>query len=216
MRRRRPSPPALPVVAALILALAVAGAALTGNIATAQDEESPAPVLHPISEGWSLLANTGPATSPADLLAPIEDLVTAAFTFDPAEGRFRAYRPDLPDRTDLLLVESGQALWVFVPPDRLDGDVAFLELPASVRDLPATLDPGFTLVGWTGTDGLRISEATEGLPVRRAYQWEAASQRYRTWIPSLPASLRDDFPLEYGAGVWIDLDGDESVVWVQR
>ncbi len=204
------------VLLGVALAVVAAGWAAGGRIVSAQDAPSPAPVLQPIAGGWSLLANTGPAASPADLLAPIEDLVTAAFTFDPAADRFRAYRPGVPGQSDLVQVESGQALWVIVPPDRLDGDIAFLEVPASARDLPATLEPGFTLVGWTGTDGLPISEATEGLPVRKAYQWEAASQRYRTWIPSLPAFARDDFPLEYGAGLWIDLGGDEAVVWVQR
>ena len=207
-----------PITAVLILALALVagGFAAGGATVTAQEDGSPAPVIQPIAGGWSLLANTGPAVSPADLLAPIEDLVTAAFTFDPTRNRFRAYRPGVPERTDLVLVETGEALWVFVPPARLDGDIAFLEVPASASNLPTTLEPGFTLVGWTGTDGLRVSEATEGLPVRRAYQWEAASQRYRTWIPSLPAAARDDFPLEYGAGLWIDLGGDESVVWEQR
>ena len=206
----------LAVVLGLALALVAGGWAVGGRTVTAQDADPPARVIQPIAGGWSLLANTGPATSPADLLAPIEDLVTAAFTFDATQDDFRAYRPGTPAPTDLRVVEAGQALWVFVPPDRLDGDIAFLELPASVRDLPTTLEPGFTLVGWTGTDGLRVSAALAGLPVRRAYQWEAASQRYRTWSPSLPASARDDFPLEYGAGVWIDLGGDDSVVWEQR
>ena len=206
----------LSVVLVLALALVAAGWAVGGRTVTAQDADPPARVIQPIAGGWSLLANTGPATSPADLLAPIEDLVTAAFTFDATQDDFRAYRPGTPAPTDLRVVEAGQALWVFVPPDRLDGDIAFLELPGSERNLPATLEPGFTLVGWTGTDGLRVSAALEGLPVRRAYQWEAASQRYRTWSPSLPASARDDFPLEYGAGVWIDLGGDDSVVWEQR
>ena len=214
--RNAPTLSPLSVLLLAALALVAAGWAAGGRTVTAQDAQSRAPVIQPISGGWSLLANTGPATAPADLLAPIEDLVTAAFTFDAIRDRFRAYRPEAPARTDLVQVETGEALWVFVPPDRLDGDVAFLELPASASNLPATLEPGFTLVGWTGTDGLRVSAALDGLPVRRAYQWEAASQRYRTWIPSIPASARDDFPLEYGAGVWIDLGGDEAVVWVQR
>ena len=214
----RNGPTLLPLAVVLVLALALVAAGLTarGRTVTAQDAESQEPVIHPIAGGWSLLTNTGPATSPARLLGPIGDLVTAAFTFDATQDRFRAYRPGRPAQSDLWVVDAGQALWVFVPPARLDGDIAFLELPASARNLRATLEPGFTLVGWTGTDGLRISEAMEGLPVHRAYQWEAASQRYRTWIPSLPASARDDFPLEYGAGVWIDLGGDESVVWMQR
>ena len=206
----------LAVVLGLALALVAGGWAVGVRTVTAQDADPPARVIQPIVGGWSLLANTGPATSPADLLAPIEDLVTAAFTFDATQDGWRAYRPGTPAPTDLRVVEAGQALWVFVPPARLDGDIAFLEVPASARNLPTTLEPGFTLVGWTGTDGLRVSAALEGLPVRRAYQWEAVSQRYRTWSPSPHAAASEDFPLEYGAGLWIDLSGDESVVWMQR
>ena len=212
----RPSPPALLAIAALMMALAVAGATLAGDTATAQEEASPAPVLHPITEGWSLLANTGPGASPAHLLAPLDGLVTAAFTYDAKEDRFKSYRPGVSGRNDLTWVESGQALWVLLPPGRLGGDIAFLELPGQARHLPATLESGFTLVGWTGTDGLRVSRATEGLPVRRVYQWDGASQRYRVWDTRVPEAVRDDFPLEYGAGLWVDLRGQESVTWFQR
>lgn len=216
MRSSRPSPLALSVVAALILALAATGATLTGNTATAQEEASPAPVFHPITEGWSLLANTGPGASPAHLLAPLDGLVTAAFTYDAKEDRFKSYRTGVSGRNDLTWVEAGQALWVHVPEGRLGGDIAFLELPGQERHLSATLESGFTLVGWTGTDGLRISRATEGLPVRRVYQWDGASQRYRVWDTGVPEAVRDDFPLEYGAGLWVDLRGADSVTWYQR
>lgn len=216
MRSSRPSPLALLVVAALILALAVTGATLTGNTATAQEEASPAPVFHPITEGWSLLANTGPGASPAHLLAPLDGLVTAAFTYDAKEDRFKSYRTGVSGRNDLTWVEAGQALWVRVPEGRLGGDIAFLGLPGQERHLSATLESGFTLVGWTGTDGLRVSRATEGLPVRRVYQWDGASQRYRVWDTRVPEAVRDDFPLEYGAGLWVDLRGADSVTWYQR
>lgn len=216
MRSSRPSPLALFVVAALMMALAVAGATLAGKTATAQEEASPAPVLHPITEGWSLLANTGPGASPAQLLAPLDGLVTAAFTYDAKEDRFKSYRAGVSGRNDLTWVEAGQALWVLVPEGRLGGDIAFLELPGQARRLPATLESGFTLVGWTGTDGLRVSRATEGLPVRRVYQWDGASQRYRVWDTRVPAAARDDFRLEYGAGLWVDLRGADSVTWYQR
>jgi hypothetical protein len=216
MRSRRPSPTALPVIAALILALAAAGATVTGNTATAQEAESPAPVLHPITEGWSLLANTGPATSPAALLAPLDGLVTAAFAYDATQDRFRAYRPSAPSRSDLTWIEAGQALWLLVPAGRLDGDIAFLALPGLARDLPTTLEPGLTLVGWTGADGRLVSQATAHLPVRRVLQWDGAAQRYRVWDTRVPERRRDDFPLEYGAGLWVDLAGEESVVWRQR
>ena len=208
-----------PITAVLILALALVagGFAAGGATVTAQEDGSPAPVIQPIAGGWSLLANTGPAVSPADLLAPIEDLVTAAFTFDPTRRTAsaptaRARRP----RPISCWSNRGKRCGSSCRPTGWTATSRSWRCRHRRSNLPTTLEPGFTLVGWTGTDGLRVSEALEGLPVRRAYQWEAASQRYRTWSPSLPASARDDFPLEYGAGLWIDLGGDESVVWEQR
>ena len=217
MRRRRPSPPALCVSAALILVLALAGVVVGGGGARAQDAE-PAhpPLFQPITEGWSLLANTGPGASPADLLAPLDGLVAAAFTYDAKEDRFKSYRPGVAGPSDLTWVAEGQAIWVLVPAGRLDGDIAFLEVPGLARDLPTTLEPGFTLAGWTGMDGRRVSQATEGLPVRRVYQWDGASQRYRVWNPARPEDDRDDFPLEYGSALWIDLGGEAPVTWYQR
>lgn len=173
-------------------------------------------VIQPIAGGWSLLANTGPAASPATLLAPISDLVTAAFTFDAERKRFRSFRAGQPARSDLSVIEEGEAFWVFVPPERLGGDLSFLEAPAGVRGLAAELQPGFTLAGWTGSDGVRISAALDGLPMPRAFFWETATQTFVIWDPQLPATLREDFALEYGAGLWIDLGGAESVVWLQR
>lgn len=200
-----------PLLFVLVLAL---GVSVVGSAVTAQEPAPPATVLQPIAGGWSLLANTGEAAAPGALLEPIDDLVTAAFTFDALTDRFRAYRPGIPGAS-LTVVGAGEALWVFVPPSRLGGDVAFLEVAATQRGLPATLQPGFTLVGWTGADGVPISEAVAGLPVLRAYQWEAALQRFRIWDPSLPSVLNDDFVVEYGAGLWIDLEGAEAVVWEQ-
>ncbi len=220
MRRRRPPPPALLAAAALILALAAAGgggvAAQDGDSSTAGAAAVQPPVLQPITEGWSLLANTGRGASPAVLLAPLDGLVAAAFTYDAAQDEFLEYRPGEPGRGELTWIESGQAFWILVPAGRLGGDIAFLELPARARHLPVTLLPGFNLVGWTGEDGLSASRATVGLPVRRVLQWDGASQRYRVWDTRLPAELRDDFPLEYGAGLWIELRSSRPVPWYQR
>lgn len=206
-----------PLLFVLIMALAVSvlGVSMRDGAVTAQEAESEATVIQPIAGNWSLLVNTGPAATPASLLAPIDDLATAAFTFDPASDRFRTYRAGAPSLSDLGEVASGEAFWVFVPAERLDGDLTFLEIPATVEAVGVTLQPGFTLAAWTGAQGVLISEATAGLGVRRAFLWVAASQSFVIWDPGLPASLQEDFALEYGAGLWIDLDAPESVVWEQ-
>ena len=198
------------VVLTLALAVTVAGVAVR-----AQEGDPAETLLQPIAGSWSLLVNTGPAAAPASLLAPISDLATAAFSFDAVRDEFRSYRPGVPALSDLAVVEEGEAFWVFVLPERLDGDLTVLEMPATVRNVAVVLQPGFTLAGWTGSQGVPISQATAGLPVRRAYLWEAVSQRFLIWDPALPASLRDDFLLEYGAGLWVDLDAAAPVVWEQ-
>ena len=175
----------------------------------------PDTVVQPISGGWSLLANTGPASTPPALLAPLDQLATAAFTFDAEEKRFHSFYAGQPGQSDLTLIGEGEAFWIFVPPARLDGDLALLGIPTEVRGTAVELQPGFTLVGWTGSDGVRISEAMVGLPVRRVFSWEVAAQQFAIWDPLLPAVLREDFTLEYGAGLWVDLGGTEVVVWDQ-
>lgn len=175
----------------------------------------PAAVISPIGSGWSLLVNLGRAVDPATLLDPIDDWVTSAFTFDPADGSFRAYRAGLAVINDLDTIESGQAFWAFSPPDRLQGDVTFWEQPAGVRDLVVGLRPGFNLVPWTGSDGARVSEAVGGLPVDRAYRWDPVGQAFVIWSSALLAGLQVDFTLEYGEGLWIELGGNSAMFWQQ-
>ena len=197
----------------LVMALAVS---VLGSAVTAQEPEADETGIQPIAGNWSLLVNTGPAASPGALLAPIDDLATVAFTFDPATDRFRTYRAGSAVLSDLAEIRSGEAFWVFVPPERLDGDLAFLEIAATVPPTAVTLQPGFTLAAWIGAQGVPVSEAISGLPIRRAYLWVAATQSFQIWDPGLPSSLREDFELEYGAGLWVDLAGSEPVVWEQE
>ena len=103
-----------------------------------------------------------------------------------------------------------------VPEGRLGGDIAFLELPGQARHLPATLESGFTLVGWTGTDGLRVSRRRRGCRCAGSTSGTARRSAIASGIRACPRRSRDDFPLEYGAGLWVDLRGSESVTWFQR
>ena len=139
----------------------------------------------------------------------------SAFVFDAATARFRSFRAAQPFLSDLNVIESGQPFWVFVPPDRLDGDITFWEQDATVRNQSVTLAPGFNLAAWTGTQGTRISQAVQLLPIRRAFLWDAVAQSFLIWDPGLPAAIQSDFELEYGAGLWIDVAGSQSIEWPQ-
>lgn len=203
---------------ALVGALALLLALSAGGTAThAQDDPAdfPTQVITPVVGGWTLLVNLADAAPPDTVLGSLRPLVTAAFAFDPAIGRFRTYRPAQPALSDLPSIAAGQPFWIFISPDQLDGDLVLWEQPASVRQLAVTLRPGFNLVPWTGTDGTPVAAAFPGLPVRRVYLWESQSQRYRIWDSMFPVALQDYFTLEYGAALWLDLAGSADVTWEQ-
>lgn len=202
---------------ALVLLLVAAFALHSLAPADAQEPGDPAPatLISPIAGNWTLLTNTAESGSPSTVLGSLLQWADSAFTFDAATGRFRSFRVDQPFLSDLNVIEAGQPFWVFVPPDRLDGDITFWQQDAMVRNQPVTLIPGFNLAAWTGTQGTRISQAAQALPVRRAFLWDAVAQLFRVWDPTLPPAIQSDFELEYGAGLWIDVMGAQSVVWQQ-
>ena len=203
------------LLSALILIAAVAP--LSPTDAQAPDDEAgpPATLISPVAGGWTLLVNLGDAGPPAAVLGLLRDFVTAAFARDDSLRRFRTYRPGFPGLSDLAEIAAGQPFWVRVPADRLQDDLYLWEQPATQADLAVPLRPGFNLVPWTGTDGLSVSAATAGIAVRRAYLWDLSQQRYRVWGSDLPPFVRDDFELEYGAAIWLDLAGSMSVTWEQ-
>ena len=208
---------------ALLLLLATflwrpAGSALAQPPDDADEAPPPAAatLISPVAAPWTLLVNLGESAAPAELLASLRPWADAAFSFDAASGRFRTFRFDRPALSDLTRIGSGEAFWLFLPPERLEGDLTFWEQDARVRDGAVDLRPGFNLVAWTGSDGVPISVALGALPVRRAALWDAVAQRFAIWNPDLPPALRDDFVLEYGVGLWVDLAGSAAVLWEQR
>ena len=206
----------VPLIAALIGVL-IAAAVLVPPARASEPAEPdpPPPLISPVAGSWTLLVNLGPAVDPAALLQPLDDWVTSAFTFDPDSKRFRTFRRGLPALSDLQVIGEGEAFWVFVPPDRLEGDLTFWSQQPNVAGQTQVLRPGFNLVPWTGQDGLAVSLATIALPIRRALSWDPLRQEFDVWNPDLPAALPVDFELEYGQGLWIDLGGSEALDWEQ-
>ena len=207
--------PLIAIVPVLLLVAVFALHSLAPADAQSPDEPAPTTLTSPIAGNWTLLTNTGEAGPPSTVLGSLLQWADSAFTFDAATGRFRSFRVDQPFLSDLNVIEAGQPFWVFVPPDRLDGDITFWQQDAMVRNQPVTLTPGFNLAAWTGTQGTRISQAAQSLPIRRAFLWDAVAQSFLLWDPSLPPAIQSDFELEYGAGLWIDVTGAQSVVWQQ-
>jgi hypothetical protein len=202
-------------VALLLLAGLIAQPPPSPAAAQAPDDSQPTTLISPVAGNWTLLVNTSDAGSPETVLGSLLQLADSAFAFDATSQRFHSFRVAQPFLSDLDIIQAGQPFWVFVPPERLDGDITFWEQRATVRNLPVTLVPGFNLAAWTGTQGVRISRAVQSLPVRRAFLWDAVSQSFLIWDPGLPATLNSDFELEYGAGLWVDVSGTQSVTWEQ-
>ena len=192
--------------------------ALVPRTLAAQDPEEPASntLVSPIAGGWSLLVNLGPETLVTAIADAIEPRPGALFVFDPIPQSFHSYRPASPSLATITSIDGGRAFWLFVDPIDLDGDFSVWEQPAELRALTVTLRPGFNLAPWTGADGVAISEAVDGFPVRRAYFWDVGDQRFRTRDPALPGLISDDFRLEYGFALWLDLDGADNVEWQQN
>ena len=210
-------PRALPLPAigfALTLALLL-GAGLADYRPSAAGAQGAPITVAPIRAGWNLLVNTGPSAAVRTVLGDLAPWVSAVFTYDPAVARFRSAFLSGPVPGDLTLLSTGVAFWAFVPPEPLASDVAFWSRPATVHAADIRLAPGFNLVAWTGSDGVSISTAAAGLPLRRIYAWDGETQRFRAWDPALPPALRDDFDLEYGMGLWLDLDAAIDLTWPQ-
>jgi len=207
--------PLIAIVVVLLLAGVLAQHSLAPAGAQSSDDPLPATLISPIAGNWTLLVNTGDAGSPETVMGSLLQWADSAFVFDAATARFRSFRAAQPFLSDLNVIESGQPFWVFVPPDRLEGDITFWEQDATVRNQSVTLAPGFNLAAWTGTQGTRISQAVQSLSIRRAFLWDAVTQSFLIWDPGLPPAIQSDFELEYGAGLWIDVVGSQSVEWPQ-
>ncbi len=207
--------PLIAIVAFVLLAGLVAQQPSTPAGAQTPDDPPPSTLISPIAGSWTLLVNTSVAGPPQTVLGSLLQWADSAFTFEAASQTFRSFRAAQPFLSDLDFIAAGQPFWIFVPPARLDGDITFWEQPATVRNQSVTLVPGFNLSAWTGTQGVRISQAVQSIPVRRAFLWDAVGQSFLVWDPTLPAIIQSDFELEYGAGLWVDLSGTQSVVWEQ-
>ena len=207
--------PFVAIVAVLLLVAVIGQPSLPPARAQTLDDPQSDILISPVAGNWSLLVNTGETGPPQTVLGGLLQWAESAFTFDATTDRFRSFRAAQPFLSDLAVIQAGQAFWVFVPPDRLDGDITFWQQPATVHNQSVMLTPGFNLAAWTGTQGTRISQAAQSLPIQRAFLWDAVAQSFLIWDPALPPAIQSDFALEYGAGLWIDVGGSQSVEWPQ-
>ena len=98
-------------------------------------------------------------------VARFQPWLSAAFTYDASSVRFRSHRPALPALSDFDHCRGGQgvlAVRAHGPARRRPHVLAAARILGSTHG--HTLQPGFNLSGWTGSNGLTVSQAAVGLP----------------------------------------------------
>lgn len=159
--------------------------------------------------GWNLVGWTGESPV-ADATASIAGSFSALFTWDAATQEFRSYRPGLPATLNTLSeLHRGDAVWIRAT------RAATWQQPSFGAARDVALLPGFNLAMWTGPDGTTVPEAIASLgdAVTLLLTWDAAAQQFRSYNPSLPASLNTLTTLNYGDGMWIRVS--RAVTWEQ-
>lgn len=195
--------------------MTVAGAGLLieirGLFGTATFQlEAPQRIV-PLGSGFNLVGWTG-ATPIEEALATVDGSFTSVFVWDPLAEVFRSFNPDAPsfinDLEELLL---GDGLWINID----DPGGATWTQPDFIGARSLNLVPGLQLAVWTGPDGVAIEEALAGLPaaVIQILAWDAASERFDTFNPLLPAGLNTLRTLNHGDAFWIEVA--QGVTWDQ-
>ncbi len=175
-----------------------------------------APVLttRHLVAGWNLIgvpANVGLD----DLITALSERFAAIFVWDAPRQQFLSYHVGVPDQANSLgELQGDRALWIQVPhPDGAQlslseaGDASGMQL--------VELSLGWNLVPWRGADGSPALEATRGLgdALDVLYTWNAATQRFASYLPRFPQL--NDAPVELGAGEGIWLRVNRETEWSQ-
>ncbi|PZC41840.1 MAG: hypothetical protein DK306_002461, partial [Chloroflexi bacterium] len=170
--------------------------------------ESPLVALT-LDPGWHLVGWSG-ATTGTGAFDFLTGDFEAGFTFDARTKQFRQFRPTAPDLLNTLnQLAFGDGIWI-----RVTEPSTWLQpAPWWARDVP--LRSGFNLVLWTGPNDTPVAEAFGGLgsALVSAFTWNSQNQAFRSYGPDRPDFLNTARVLNYGDGVWIDVNRD--VVWHQ-
>jgi ABC-type branched-subunit amino acid transport system substrate-binding protein len=79
------------------------------------------------------------------------------------------------------------------------------------------LSPGWNLVGWTGAGSTPVADALAGFDgaFSTLFTWDAASQSFLNFNPSVPPALNTLSDLAFGDGVWINVSSATEATWQQ-
>lgn len=85
---------------------------------------------------------------------------------------------------------------------------------AAALTTATTLQPGFNLVGWTGSESIAAADAAAAIPGATAiFDFDAATQQFRSYRPGALAILNTLVEIMPGSAVWVQTDGFSE--WTQ-
>ena len=157
--------------------------------------------------GWNLVGWTGLSSVATANVAGNFD---ALFTFDAAAQEFLRFSPAAPSSLNTLNeLHSGDGIWI----NTLGRGNWTLPLTSGPRSV--TLAPGFNLATWTGPDATAVSDAVAELGdgLTAVFTWDAGSQNFQRFSPSLPSPLNTAKTVNFGDGLWIKVN--RPLTWEQ-
>ena len=159
-------------------------------------------IVQTLRPGWNLVGWSGATTGP-DAFDFITGRFDVGFTYDAPAQRFDRFSLDAPEFLNTLeRVDFGDGVWLFS-----DAETTWLQ-PAPWWQRDVELRPGFNLVLWTGGNNTPIDEAVAGLgsALVSLFTWDARAQEFRSYGPDRPPFLNTAEAVNYGDGVWLEVD----------
>ena len=144
-----------------------------------------------LAEDFNFIVWTGHTTAIDDALAGFPDMsqLTAIFEFDTGQQTWLAYRPSAPAHLNKIAdLQTGTAYYLRV------GSAMNWEMPVD-GDLAGTrtIASGFSAIGWVGPDGTPqdvLDAIADPDAVTAFFRFNAATQRYESYRPRVPAIAR--------------------------
>ena len=165
-----------------------------------------------LQPGWNLVGWGGSNIPVDEATSTITGPFTSLFTWDGGAQAFRRFDAAAPAFLNTLSsLVPGDGVWILIPePDTL----AWLQPPTPAARSVA-LQPGFSLVMWSGPEGTPVAAAVSGMgsALTALWTWDAVRQQFLQYSPDAPAFLNTLDTLDYGDGVWILVS--RSVTWPQ-
>ena len=165
--------------------------------------------MQTLRPGWNLVGWSG-ATSGPEAFDFITGDFRVGFTYAAVSQTFESFSPDTPAILNSLdELAFGDGVWIFA-----EQETTWLQ-PAPWWQRDVDLHRGFNLVLWTGGNGTPVAEAVASLgdALVSLFTWEAAAQQFFSYGPGRLDFLNTARTLDYGDGVWLEVNRDST--WSQ-